>query len=551
MMKKFFALVLMLMTLLISSTTFAFSVFHPADGIYSLQPQCAPGKELSVENHGTNWGANVIIDNINSGWRKWKIQRIEGSDFYSIIAVHSNLALDVANARAEDGVNIATWPFLNDKQNRFRFLDAGNGYYVIQADIGGNFVVDVFNRENRAGTNVWSYGFNGTPAQLWRLVKVQNLSTFQSYSKKATQKVTAYVMPNLQARSGNEYVSAGDNVTVLREEGNAYLVRYPVRNDTKTRWVDKREIFKGSYDRIVMQSTHDPQGRIEQVDSPSPGVLHVRGTAHDPDNHLGSTRLHVYVGGNTGSGAPGYEIRTDGNSRIFDDTRKVDRTGKQHVYIYALNDYGSGNNVEIWNGYVNIQGNNPTPNGYLWPIKSPTYDNYTINTLYYYSDKHYDKTKNIYRYEHSTWYERYTGGNFYSIDVKAAMNTEVVAVANGTVIKCEDRSNGEAKYVKIKHDSTESLYAHLNRIDVREGQAVSAGQVIGLSGDTGAKGAPHLHFEFSNMNAFKYYRDKYPLHYRVWIRNAYNNVKNSIGENNRKEFEEAINWINAHGGFIN
>lgn len=361
MMKKFFALVLMLMTLLISSTTFAFSVFHPADGIYSLQPQCAPGKELSVENHGTNWGANVIIDNINSGWRKWKIQRIEGSDFYSIIAVHSNLALDVANARAEDGVNIATWPFLNDKQNRFRFLDAGNGYYVIQADIGGNFVVDVFNRENRAGTNVWSYGFNGTPAQLWRLVKVQNLSTFQSYSKKATQKVTAYVMPNLQARSGNEYVSAGDNVTVLREEGNAYLVRYPVRNDTKTRWVDKREIFKGSNDRIVMQSTHDPQGRIEQVDSPSPGVLHVRGTAHDPDNHLGSTRLHVYVGGNAGSGAPGYEIRTDGNSRIFDDTRKVDRTGKQHVYIYALNDYGSGNNVEIWNGYVNIQGNTPIP----------------------------------------------------------------------------------------------------------------------------------------------------------------------------------------------
>lgn len=53
---------------------------------------------------------------------------------------------------------------------------------------------------------------------------------FQSYNKRATRKVTAYVMPDLQARSGNEWVDAGDNVTVLREEGNAYLVRYPFSN---------------------------------------------------------------------------------------------------------------------------------------------------------------------------------------------------------------------------------------------------------------------------------------------------------------------------------
>lgn len=76
-------------------------------------------------------------------------------------------------------------------------------------------------------------------------------------------------------------------------------------------------------------------------------------------------RLHVYVGGTPGSNVPQYEIRTNGSNHVFDDTRKIDNnySGNQLVHIYALNDYGSGDNVEIWKGYVNIQGNNQTPSG--------------------------------------------------------------------------------------------------------------------------------------------------------------------------------------------
>ena len=260
--QNFFTFAITLLTMLFSTTAFATSIAYPADGIYSIQPQCAPDKELSVQNHASNWGANVIIDNINPNWRKWKIQRIGNTDFYSIIAVHSNLALDVANAQALNGVNIATWPFLEGKQNQFRFLDTGGGYYMIQVNIAGGFVVDVANGENRAGVNVQSWGFNNSPAQLWRLVPVQRLSTFQTFNKKATKKVTAYVMPDLQAKSGNEYVSAGDDVTVLREEGNAYLVRYPVNGGTKTRWVNKNEIFSGG--NPTQTPVHTPSGDVKQ-----------------------------------------------------------------------------------------------------------------------------------------------------------------------------------------------------------------------------------------------------------------------------------------------
>jgi uncharacterized protein YraI len=52
-------------------------------------------------------------------------------------------------------------------------------------------------------------------------------------------------------------------------------------------------------------------------------------------------------------------------------------------------------------------------------------------------------------------------------------------------------------YVMIEHDGgAESLYAHLDSIDVREGQTVVQGQTLGRSGNTGRSTGAHLHFEF-------------------------------------------------------
>ncbi|HYV98423.1 MAG TPA: M23 family metallopeptidase [Gemmatimonadaceae bacterium] len=43
-------------------------------------------------------------------------------------------------------------------------------------------------------------------------------------------------------------------------------------------------------------------------------------------------------------------------------------------------------------------------------------------------------------------------------------------------------------------ESYVSVYGHLSRVDVQEGASVSEGAVIGLSGNTGCSGSPHLHF---------------------------------------------------------
>lgn len=111
----------------------ALSVVYPANGLYSLQPQCAPNKELTVENAGTNNGSNVFIWSINSNWhtqpshQKWYIERIGNSEWYIMKAENSGKCLNVDGGAARDGTNITLWQ-QTDQNQWFRFFDAGNGY---------------------------------------------------------------------------------------------------------------------------------------------------------------------------------------------------------------------------------------------------------------------------------------------------------------------------------------------------------------------------------------------------------------------------------------
>jgi len=70
----------------------------------------------------------------------------------------------------------------------------------------------------------------------------------------------------------------------------------------------------------------------------------------------------------------------------------------------------------------------------------------------------------------------------------------VVAVANGRVTHA-GWDGGYGITVRIDHgNGIQTLYAHLRRTDVSEGQQISRGQQIGLVGSTGNSQGPHLHF---------------------------------------------------------
>lgn len=82
------------------------------------------------------------------------------------------------------------------------------------------------------------------------------------------------------------------------------------------------------------------------------------------------------------------------------------------------------------------------------------------------------------------------------VDYAAATGTPVRTVGDGTV-EFAGEQNGYGKVIKVRHSKGRTtVYAHLSQIDVRVGEAVEQGELIGESGATGWVTGPHLHFEF-------------------------------------------------------
>ena len=97
--------------------------------------------------------------------------------------------------------------------------------------------------------------------------------------------------------------------------------------------------------------------------------------------------------------------------------------------------------------------------------------------------------------------------NHHAIDLYAPTGTAVYAGRDGVVEQVistcpnmfanqKECGGGYGNYITIKHATgVYSRYAHLNSVDVKKGQKVSAGQKIGTIGTSGRVGAAHLHFE--------------------------------------------------------
>lgn len=109
------------------------------------------------------------------------------------------------------------------------------------------------------------------------------------------------------------------------------------------------------------------------------------------------------------------------------------------------------------------------------------------------------------------------------MDFTAPLGTDVYASGDGTIESVESSKRGMGNYITINHGfGYSSVYAHLDRFNVKTGQKVSRGDVIGYVGNTGMSVAPHLHYEIKlngvNVDPVNYFfNDLSPAEYENMI----------------------------------
>lgn len=111
----------------------------------------------------------------------------------------------------------------------------------------------------------------------------------------------------------------------------------------------------------------------------------------------------------------------------------------------------------------------------------------------------------------------------YGVDFSAPTGTEVYSTGDGVVEKAR-YVRGYGNHVIINHGyGYKTLYGHLSKLNVKRGQKVSRGDLIGNVGSTGLSSAPHLHYE-----TMKNGKKVNPIHY-------FNNDLNAV------EYETILN----------
>ena len=124
------------------------------------------------------------------------------------------------------------------------------------------------------------------------------------------------------------------------------------------------------------------------------------------------------------------------------------------------------------------------------------------------------------------------------IDLKAKMNTPVYATADGIVSFVQPRNIGDfGRVIKVWHNyGFQTIYAHLNKTNVKVGDIIRKGDQIALSGNSGRSTAPHLHYEVR-------YASKVlnPKEFIKWQESNYDNI---LKKERRVRWESLVRLIN-------
>lgn len=126
------------------------------------------------------------------------------------------------------------------------------------------------------------------------------------------------------------------------------------------------------------------------------------------------------------------------------------------------------------------------------PLYSSSPNNITPNTTFPYttSDPSSPNGRPVGGYISQQYHTGHNG-----LDFGIVVGTPVHSTMNGKVVYAGWNDQGYGNLVIVENGPYRTYYAHLSQIPVTLGQTVTAGSVIGASGNTGNSTGPHLHYE--------------------------------------------------------
>ena len=140
------------------------------EGTYMIQSALGSDKVVEVPSASQN----AVSIALGSKDERKSSQRFEivstGDGYYNIIAEHSGKALEVKGGSSAAGTAIQQNTLnRNSLAQKWCFMSAGDGYYYLCSALGT--YMDVQSAVNSSGTPVWTYTFNGSTAQKWKLTE--------------------------------------------------------------------------------------------------------------------------------------------------------------------------------------------------------------------------------------------------------------------------------------------------------------------------------------------------------------------------------------------
>lgn len=198
-----------------------YQVVNVSNGLYALQPKSAPAKEMTSNGKDkslTVENAHSASDTSTSS-QKWTVTAV-GNNFYKLTPEgNSGIAINNHNRNAVEGNPITLWDYGGETQ-QFRFLSCGDGYYLLQANVGGSYVLEAAS-DNTVKLSNWA----NRDSQKWKLV-----SRTAAVQKPSITKYAVTSVPNGMYQL--QPVCGSGKVLTVKGAGKSYQTPIMIDNNS-------------------------------------------------------------------------------------------------------------------------------------------------------------------------------------------------------------------------------------------------------------------------------------------------------------------------------